>query len=121
MLPLRGLYEVAVRVKQLSRAETFYKEILGLEEAIRDEERDWLFLLIPERAGMIVLQEDRGEWPRQHFAFTVDEDDLDGAATLLREKGVAVEGPVEHEWPPARSVYFSDPDGHELELYALCK
>lgn len=121
MLPLRGLYEVAVRVKQLSRAEAFYKEILGLEEAIRDQERNWLFLLIPERAGMIVLQEDRGEWPRQHFAFSVDEDDLDGAATLLREKGVEVNGPVGHEWPPARSVYFSDPDGHELELYALCK
>lgn len=57
MLPIRGLYEVAVPVKDLPRAETFYRDVLGLEE-------------------------------------------------------------VFHAWMPATSVYFSDPDGHQLELCA---
>ena len=39
MLPIRGLYEVAIRVKQLPRAEAFYRDILGLEVGIRDERR----------------------------------------------------------------------------------
>jgi hypothetical protein len=31
---------------------------------------------------------------------------------------VPVRGPVFHAWMPARSVYFTDPDGHHLELCA---
>ena len=119
MLPIRGLYEVAIPVKELSRAEVFYREILGLEVGIRDERRNWVFLRAGGQAGMVVLQENKGEWPSQHFAFTVEEADIERAAALLREQGVAVDGPYFHEWMPATSVYFSDPDGHQLELCAV--
>lgn len=34
------------------------------------------------------------------------------------EGGLAVKGPVCHDWIPARSVYFAGPDGHDLELCA---
>ena len=118
MLPIRGVYEVAIPVKELSRAEQFYREVLGLDEGLRDERRNWLFLRAGGQAGMIVLQENKGEWPAQHFAFTVDEAEIEHAAALLRERGVATQGPVVHEWMPAKSVYFSDPDGHALELCA---
>lgn len=118
MLPIRGLYEVAIRVKDLSKSEAFYREILGLEVGIRDERRNLLFLRAGGQAGMVVLQEDKGIWPTQHFAFRVEEADIAAAAALLTNRGVVVEGPVYHEWMPARSVYFSDPDGHDLELCA---
>ena len=91
MLPIRGLYEVAIRVKDLPRAEAFYKGVLGLEEGIRDVRRNWLFLRAGGDAGMVVLQEDKGVWPTQHFAFTADEADMDRAASMLREKGIQVE------------------------------
>ena len=118
MLPIRGLYEVAIRVRDLPRAEAFYKGVLGLEEGTRDERRNWLFLRAGGDAGMVVLQEDKGEWPTQHFAFTAAESDMDRAASMLREKGVDVQGPVIHDWMPAKSIYFEDPDGHSLELCA---
>lgn len=118
MLHIEGIYEVAIRVKDLARAEAFYVETLGLEEGIRDTNRNWLFLRAGGNAGMIVLQEDKGDWPRQHFAFTVSESSIETAASALKEKGVAVSGPFFHEWMPAKSVYFDDPDGHELELCA---
>lgn len=118
MLPIRGLYEIAIPVKELSRAEAFYRDVLGLEVGIRDERRNWLFLRAGGQAGMIVLQENKGEWPSQHFAFTLEEADIERAAALLKEKGVVVDGPHFHEWMPAKSVYFSDPDGHNLELCA---
>jgi catechol 2,3-dioxygenase-like lactoylglutathione lyase family enzyme len=118
MLPIRGLYEVAIRVKDLARAEKFYREILGLEVGIRDEKRKYLFLRAGGLAGMIVLKEDKNDWPRQHFAFTVAEEDIERAASLLREQGVDASGPVFHEWMPAKSIYFIDPDGHDLELCA---
>ncbi|HEV7684159.1 MAG TPA: VOC family protein [Pyrinomonadaceae bacterium] len=119
MLPIKGLYEVAIRVKDLPRAEAFYKDVLGLKEGLRDAQRNWLFLYAGGDAGMVVLQEDKGEWPTQHFAFTVTEADIQQAALMLKEKGVSVSEPVHHEWMNAVSVYFDDPDGHALELLAL--
>ena len=80
------------------------------------EKRNWLFLRVGGDAGMVVLQEDKGDWPTQHFAFTALEADLERAAKLLRENGIEVEGPVTHDWMPAKSIYFDDPDGHALEL-----
>jgi catechol-2,3-dioxygenase len=119
MLPIRGVYEVAIRVKDLSRAEPFYLDVLDLEVGIRDEKRNWLFLKAGGDAGMVVLQEDKGEWPLQHFAFTINESDIEPAATMLRERGVEVEGPVFHKWMNSTSLYFSDPDGNALELLAV--
>jgi catechol 2,3-dioxygenase-like lactoylglutathione lyase family enzyme len=118
MLPIRGIYEVAIRVRDLPKAEAFYRRVLGLQEGLRDERRNWLFLRAGGADGMIVLQEDKGEWPTTHFAFTVAEQEIEEAAAMLRAQGVEVEGPVYHEWMPARSIYFSDPDGHALELCA---
>jgi catechol-2,3-dioxygenase len=67
---------------------------------------------------MIVLQEDRGEWPTQHFAFTADASDIERAAEHLRANGVPTVGPMVHDRMPAKSLYLSDPDGHDLELCA---
>lgn len=119
MLPIRGVYEVAIRVKDLAKAEPFYCQVLDLEVGIRDEKRNWLFLKAGGDAGMIVLQEDKSEWPVQHFAFTIEEADLERCAAILRERGVEVEGPVFHDWMRSTSLYFNDPDGHALELIAV--
>ena len=118
MLAIRGVYEVAIRVKELSRSEAFYRDVLGLEEGLRDERRPWLFLRAGGQDGMVVLQEDKGDWPPQHIAFTVAEADIEHAAEELKKQGVEVRGPVTHAWMPAKSVYFADPDGHALELCA---
>lgn len=121
MLPIRGLYEIAIRVKDLERAESFYREVLGLEVGLRDERRRWLFLRAGGGAGMVVLQENKGDWPTQHLAFTIDAADVERASGLLAERGVEIDGPHYHDWMPATSIYFSDPDGHELELCAPAK
>ena len=118
MLPIRGVYEIAIRVRDLVKSETFYRDILDLEVGIRDDERGLVFLRAGGQAGMLVLQEDKGTWPIQHFAFTVAAEDIETAASLLVQRGVSIDGPIYHEWMPARSVYFSDPDGHKLELCA---
>src|SRR5258706_16181113 len=87
MLPIKGLYEVAIRVKDLARAEAFYKEVLGLTEGLRDERRNWLFLYAGGNAGLVVLQEEKGASPTQHFPFTLNEPDLAGAAEMFKAAG----------------------------------
>ena len=118
MIPIDGVYEVAIKVRDLRTSETFYREVLGLQFGLRDEERNWLFLRAGS-AGMVVLQEDRGQWPPQHFAFSVQDTELERCATLLKQQGIRVMGPISHKWMSGRSVYFADPDGHALELFAL--
>jgi len=118
VLGIRGIYEVALPVRELARAEAFYRDVLGLQVGLRDETRRWLFLRAGGSDGMIVLQEDSEGWSSLHVAFTVADADLDAAVAALRARGVDVEGPVTHDWMPARSAYFSDPDGHALELCA---
>jgi lactoylglutathione lyase len=118
MIEISGVYEVAIKVRDLERAEAFYCGVLGLEVGLREEKRRWIFLRAGGLAGMVVLQEDRGEWPQQHFAFTIGAAGLERAVDELGRKGVALSGPITHEWIPARSVYFTDPDGHDLELCA---
>ena len=115
---IRGVYEVAIKVRDLARAEAFYRDVLGFEVGLRDEPRRWLFLRAGGQAGMVVLQEDSAAFAPQHVAFTVADADLEPASAALRAADIAVEGPVAHAWMPARSVYFSDPDGHALELCA---
>ncbi len=117
ILPIKGVYEVAIRVTDLSRSEPFYRETLGLSVGLRDERRKWLFLRAGE-TGMIVLQEDGSPFSTQHFAFTIQTGDIESVCQVLIENGVTIEGPVFHEWMPAWSIYFLDPDGHELELCA---
>ena len=118
MTEIHGIYEVAIPVKDLERAEAFYLGVLGLESGRREEARRWHFLRAGGQAGMLVLQEEAGDWSPLHFAFTSTEADIEHAAARLRERGIEVTGPVTHDWMPARSIYFSDPDGHALELCA---
>jgi len=116
MIKISGVYEVAIKVRDLARAEAFYRDVLGLEVGLREDKRRWVFLRAGGPAGMVVLQEDAGQWPQQHFAFSVSSAELDRAIKELGAKGVAIFGPIVHDWIPARSVYFADPDGHDLEL-----
>lgn len=118
MLPITGVYEIAIPVRDLARAEAFYREVLGLEAGLRDEARRWLFLRVGGAAGMVVLQETPAGFPSLHFAFAVAREDVGRAAARLEARGVAIDGPHFHAWMPATSVYFPDPDGHALELCA---
>ena len=118
MAEIQGIYEVAIPVKDLERAEAFYLDVLGLESGLRQAERRWHFLRAGGQAGMLVLQEQAGDWSPLHFAFTTTEAAIEGAAERLRGRGVEVSGPVTHDWMPARSIYFRDPDGHDLKLCA---
>ena len=67
---------------------------------------------------------------RCHISFRVLEQDVDRMVSHLVERGIEpvhpararVQGPMRepivHGWMPAASVFFTDPDGHLLELIA---
>ena len=51
MIDIGGLYEIAIRVKDLAKAEPFYMDVLGLKSGLRDERRNWHFLWVGGARG----------------------------------------------------------------------
>ncbi|WP_437361160.1 VOC family protein [Inquilinus limosus] len=123
-----GLLETSLYVADLDRSAAFYERILGLRVMLRsprlvalDAGRQGVLLLflagatsedVVEASGTIPGHEGTG---RLHMAFAVPAADLAAWRGRLAEAGVPLTG--EMAWPRGgTSLYFSDPDGHVIEL-----
>lgn len=117
-MTLAGICELVLETDEVEVLVRFYRE-LGLEPVSAEGERTWLAAGECCRLGIWPPGEkehsDRGG-RHVHFALSVDHDRLDDLSEGLRERGVEVDGPVEHDGGD-RSVYFFDPAGNRVELW----
>ena len=126
------LYEAHLPVTETAASHAFYTDVVGLEFAHRDLTRDIIFLWAGKRRrSMIGLWGPSttygAEFHRTHVAFAVTLSELLAAGERLRRSGVTCRdfgGEETNEpsvigWMPSAQLYFSDPDGHELELISL--
>lgn len=128
MTKLRGIHHVAVICSDYAVSKTFYVDTLGLSviaEHYRQARDSWkLDLALPDGTQIELFSfpdaPPRPSWPEarglRHLAFAVD--DLDGVCTALAARGVALEPVRVDPYTGRRFVFFSDPDGLPLELYA---
>lgn len=130
MTMINGLFETHIFVADLERSVAFYCDVLGLELGTREEARRVAFLWMGGWGEAMI-----GLWEKpadqvvpQHFAFRAPvEDVLDKSVAWLDERGLdchnflddGIKRPMVFGWMPAISIYFNDPDGHELELIAM--
>jgi catechol 2,3-dioxygenase-like lactoylglutathione lyase family enzyme len=128
---IKGLGEVSIRVKNLDAMQKFYQEVLGLEVLRRDE--SFVFFKIAEGYGghpQILalfdaanldflearsLELSSAQTTLHHIALNISLDDYESEKSRLQGLGLKV-SVVEHEWIHIRSLYFSDPEGNQLEL-----
>lgn len=117
-MTLAGICELVLETDDVEGLARFYRE-LGLEPISAEGDRAWLAAGERCRLGIWPPGEkehsDRGG-RHVHFALSVDHDRLDELSQGLRERGVEVDGPVEHDGGD-RSVYFFDPAGNRVELW----
>ena len=123
-----GILETALYVADLPAAAAFYRRVFGFPVLL---ESDRLIALdVAGRSVLLLFQSGATGEPFEtpggvipahtgggvtHFAFAVEDRDIDPWRERLKAEGVAVESVV--TWPRgARSVYFRDPDGTLLEL-----
>lgn len=130
MLGLNGILESALYVDDKPRSVAFFRDVMGLA-IVRDEDRLTAFdaggqsilLVFARGASLDGDSTPGGHIPGHdgagplHMAFKVAAAEYEAWRDHLR--GAAVEERSEVTWPTGgRSFYFSDPDGHVLEIAA---
>jgi catechol 2,3-dioxygenase-like lactoylglutathione lyase family enzyme len=124
---VRGLGEVALRVKDLEAMQAFYQNIIGLE-LLRRFERAAFFRLAEGFGGhtQVLALFDRSAVPGfvglnaatttvDHLAFEIELADFERERQRRAACGLAVTT-AEHGWVRWRSLYVDDPEGNTVEL-----
>jgi catechol 2,3-dioxygenase-like lactoylglutathione lyase family enzyme len=120
--PLRtqGLDHVAITVEDLARSRRFYMDVIGLEPKF-EEGHEPAFML-SHGSGLALFS--RRSYPGtgaegvpdvrvMHIAFRVARDAFDWAREELPSLGI---DPRYEDHGSVHSIYFPDPDGHQIEL-----
>jgi len=127
---IKGLYETHLFVENLERSIEFYGNTLELKQCRFNEKRKTAFFWIgKDKQFMLGLWEKpKAEIDIRHFAFECEPDwILNESVNYLKSRNLkfwnfledSTEGPMVFVWQPAISIYFNDPDGHELEFIGV--
>jgi catechol 2,3-dioxygenase-like lactoylglutathione lyase family enzyme len=122
MFSVEGIDHIALTVRDVDCSVAWYRDVLGLERRYQDAWGNY-----PAMVGIgttsIALFPVEGADPKpspgrdvlamRHFAFRTDRKNFDAARSELNQRGIAVEF---QNHGISESIYFHDPDGHEVEI-----
>ena len=119
---LDGLLETAIYVDDVDRAVAFYRDVLGLT-IVDSGERLTAFSAGPRQLLLVFRRGASAALPRtphdavgaQHIAFAIGAGTLEAWVSWLAEHAVPIRESKRWE-RGGTSLYFSDPDGHLVEL-----
>ncbi|SIQ68622.1 hypothetical protein SAMN05421858_0080 [Haladaptatus litoreus] len=110
---IQGFDHVVLPVSDLVRAVSFYQDVLGLRSVDRrdpgTDDYHWLNLGQGQGLNLAQVDEVSNDTSPRHIAFNASEEFCEEVAERLEEREIAVR-------KTETSVYFSDPDGNELEV-----
>lgn len=124
-----GVLETILYAANLSAAESFYRDVLGLEPVSRAAGRQLFYRIgaqmllifnpqataVPPPAGAALPVPPHGAHGPGHVCFAASAAEIERWHARLVAKGVSIE--ADFEWPGGgRSIYFRDPAGNCLEF-----
>lgn len=127
-IKLDGINHIALNVRNMDRALDFYTGVLGFPVTMRSETQAGLkhievdagnvAIALFESPGLdlTAAQKTMTDDGYLHFAFTGSYDRYDATLQALKDKGVVLDGEP-RDWGDGISIYFPDPDGHQIEIH----
>lgn len=122
MFAIESIDHVALAVRDVRRAAAWYQDVLGLERLYEEAWGDYP-AVVGAGGTAIALFPVEGDQPKgrpgrdtlamRHLAFRVDAANFARARQALEARGIAL---AFQDHGIAHSIYFHDPDGHELEI-----
>jgi catechol 2,3-dioxygenase-like lactoylglutathione lyase family enzyme len=120
MIRTYGLTHLALAVRDLDRASTFYRQVFGAVELYRGDH--FVQLQTPGTRDVLVFESGNQRAAGKsggiaHFGFRlIDPDDIDAAAQAVRDAGGQVKD--QGEFVPGEPYLFAtDPDGYQIEIW----
>ncbi len=126
-IQLNGISHFALNVTNMERAEKFYTGVLGFPVLMRTKTKAGLQHIELDAGNVAIALFESPELDMKaahktmtddgylHFAFGSTHDRFDATLQALEEGGVETDGEPRN-WGESVSVYFRDPDGHQLEI-----
>jgi len=114
MIQATGIDHLVLHVSDVARAKKFYTDVLGMT-VYRENERQVFLHAGPQGVALFKKQDDgalRTGNDLNHLALNVESGTYEALKADLEKHGVAVTGRPGED----RCIYFSDPDGHRLQL-----
>lgn len=113
-IKVTGIDHVVLHVKDLARSKKFYIELLGMEV---EHESSWQLFLKCGNQGVALFEVEDGSKIHggnevNHMALRLKSGGHEKVKAVLKEAGCEVSG---RRGAP-QCIYFSDPDGHRLQL-----
>lgn len=113
---ISGINHITLAVRDLEQSFAFYRDVLGFRPLARWPRGAyllagdlWVALVVDEHARAAVLPE------YSHIAFSVAGADFARACQAVLASGAPL---WQDNWTEGDSLYFSDPNGHKLEIHA---
>lgn len=123
-MKLQSLAHVVLRVRDMDRSISFYRDVLGLKEVGRND-LGLVFFTIEANHHDFALRPAGPSAPSAspnapglaHFAWKIGTrlEELREAKAWLEGHGVTISAVYEHR--VSQSLYFDDPDGNRVELF----
>lgn len=125
---LDGINHFALNVRNMGQSLEFYTEVLGFPVITRSQTKAGLKHVEVDAGNVAIAlfespdldlsaaQKTMTDDGYLHFAFTASYDRFDATLQALKEGGVAMDGEP-RDWGEGVSIYFPDPDGHQIEIH----
>lgn len=119
-MQLEGIDHIAMGVRDIERSAKWYVDVLGFERLHKDMWNGVPTFIGKGKTGIALFpgtHEAKSSAHREirmlHLAFRADRENFLTAQRELENRGIKFES-QDHEI--AQSIYFRDPDGHQLEI-----
>ena len=119
---LEGIDHVALAVRDVEKSAAWYCDVLGLERRHQDTWGSFPAIvgigttslaLFPVAGSSPQPRPGRDVLAMRHLAFRASRGEFDNARASLVAQGISI---TEQDHQISRSIYFEDPDGHEIEI-----